>query len=237
VFPNLYPIVGGPDAGPGTTGAHEVVVLSPDHRSLAQLDDDAAAEVFTVLRDRVRAHLGGGHAYAVAIINHLRAAGASIAHPHGQVFALDFVPPAVEAALARTRAAGRDLVVEDAAPEPLIVTREPVRVWCPHASTSPYVMRAAHPAAGAHFDEADDDIVASVGIAVRDALARLATALGDVPYNLVVHTAPPATTPFHWYVDLTPRVSVIAGFEQATGVLVNTVSPEQAACMLRDATP
>ena len=37
----------------------------------------------------------------------------------------------------------------------------------------------------------------------------------------------------HWYVEVTPRVSVVAGFEQATGVLVNTVPPEDAAVALR----
>ena len=46
----------------------------------------------TVLRDRVRTHLAAGHAFAFAILNHLRGAGASIAHPHAQVFALDLVP-------------------------------------------------------------------------------------------------------------------------------------------------
>ena len=46
---------------------------------------------------------------------------------------------------------------------------------------------------------------------------------------MVVHGAPPGAEAFHWYVEITPRVSVVAGFEQATGVLVNTVPPEQAA--------
>ena len=36
VVPNLYPIVGGDDAGPGATGAHEVVVLSPAHEALVR---------------------------------------------------------------------------------------------------------------------------------------------------------------------------------------------------------
>jgi galactose-1-phosphate uridylyltransferase len=55
VFPNLYPIVGGPDAGTGATGAHEVATLSPDHdRAFGELTHDEAAEVVTVLRDRAR---------------------------------------------------------------------------------------------------------------------------------------------------------------------------------------
>jgi UDPglucose--hexose-1-phosphate uridylyltransferase len=36
-------------------------------------------------------------------------------------------------------------------------------------------------------------------------------------------------------VEVVPRVSVQAGFELATGILVNTVPPEQAAEMLRGA--
>jgi galactose-1-phosphate uridylyltransferase len=35
-------------------------------------------------------------------------------------------------------------------------------------------------------------------------------------------------------VEVTPRVSVIAGFEQATGIFVNAVPPEDAARQLRD---
>lgn len=223
-FPNLYPIV----------ETHEVVVLAPDHRSFAQLDDDEAVAVLRLLRDRVRTHLDAGHEYSVAIVNHLRAAGASIAHPHAQVFALDRVPEAVAAAVARVRDAGVDLVVDDAGPEELVVAREgAVTVWCPHASASPYQLRIAHTGTGARFDQADDDVVAAVAVALRDALAGLRNALGDAPYNLVVYTAPRDATTFHWYVEVVPRISVIAGFEQATGIFVNTVPPDQAAALLR----
>lgn len=238
VFPNKFPIVGGPDAGPGATGAHEVLALSPAHGdSLAQLDDDEAIELLTVMRDRVRTHLAAGHAYAVAIVNHLRPAGASMEHPHAQVFALDTVPAAVTASVARFREAGRDLVLDDAATEGLAVAdaTQGVTVWCPHASTSPYLVRIAHADAGPAFDLAEDAVIASTAIAVRDTLARLDTALGDPPYNLVVHTAPQEAGAFHWYVEITPRLSVVAGFEQATGILVNSMPPERAAHELREA--
>jgi UDPglucose--hexose-1-phosphate uridylyltransferase len=225
-FPNLYPIV----------EAHEVVVLSPDHRSFAELGDDEAATVFTVLRDRSHAHLDAGHAYGVAILNHLRGAGASIAHPHAQVFALDVVPRAVETAVERVRAAGVDLVREDAAPDALLVTRsDEITVWCPAASTSPYQLRLAHDAAGERFDLSPDEVIQPVAVTLRHTLARLRDALGDVPYNVVVHTAPRDGTPFHWYIEVIPRVAVVAGFEQATGILVNTVPPDQAAEVLRAA--
>jgi UDPglucose--hexose-1-phosphate uridylyltransferase len=241
VFPNLFPIVGGEHAGPGATGAHEVVAISPGHaESFGQLDDPQAAEVLLVLRDRVRAHLEAGHAYAVAIVNHRRAAGASIAHPHAQVLALDFVPPAVEAGVGRFTAAGEDLVHLDAhAGSPVLddaATPPGTLAWSPYAASSPALVRVAHTGAGSDFAAASDDEVIAVAAATRGVLARLHAWLADPPYNLVVHTAPPGTAAgdFHWYVEITPRVSVLAGFEQATGVLVNTMPPEQAAEALRN---
>ena len=89
VVPNLYPIVGG-----AVGGAHEVVVLSTAHdRSLGALSSDAAVEVLGMLRDRAAFHLGAGLQHAVPFVNHGKAAGASIEHPHAQLVVLDFVPP------------------------------------------------------------------------------------------------------------------------------------------------
>ena len=248
VFPNLYPIVGGPDAGPGATGVHEVVALSPDHStSFAQLNDDGAAEVFTVLRDRVRAHLAFGHTFALAIVNHRRAAGASIAHPHAQVLALDFVPPLTVEGMHRFRDAGEDLVLADASAgstlfdDPTAARHPGVLAWSPHAASSPAMVRLALEDAGPSFADATDAQADAMGRAVREVLARLSAWMSDPPYNLVVHTfLPPSpasarSVPAHWYVEITPRISVIAGFEQGTGVLVNTVPPEQAAAALRSA--
>jgi len=237
VVPNLYPIVGGADASSGTTGVHEVVVLSPDHeRSFAQLSDADAVRVVALWQERARVHLADGHAYAFAIVKHLRAAGASIAHPPAQLFALDAVPPAVLDARTRWRAAATDLVVEDAADADLLVVDAGARVWCPPASPQAYTVRVAHPDAGPAFVDADHDVLAETARALRDALARLRDALDDPAYNAVVRTAAPGDHDFHWYVDVVPRLGVAAGFEMATGVLVNPVPPAAAACRLRDAT-
>jgi len=212
-----------------------VIVLAPDHRSFAELDDGEATTVVRLMRDRVHTHLEAGHVYGVAIVNHLKAAGASIAHPHAQVFALDVVPRAVEEALARFRTAGIDLVLADVLDDHVVHASDDVVAWCPAASSSKFLVRVAHESAGKRFDVADDATVDAVAVALRDSLLRLRTALGDVPYNVVVHTAPREAEPFHWYVEVTPRLSVIAGFEQATGIFVNTMPPEQAAEMLREA--
>jgi UDPglucose--hexose-1-phosphate uridylyltransferase len=235
VVPNLYPIV-----GDGVGGAHEVVVLSSAHdRSLADLDDDAIIEVFAVLRDRIAKHLADGHAHAHAFVNHGKPAGASIEHPHAQVIALDFVPPMVDEVLRRFTSAQRDLVqdaIEEARAGDCVLEDGATVTWCPPASLTAYALRCTLPFGRRRFDAIADGEVRSVALAVRGAVRRLAFVLGDVPYNLVINTAPGDIDerPFHWWVDVLPRLAVTAGFEQATGLAVCTVAPEAAVAALRE---
>ena len=237
VVPNLYPIVGAPDAG-DATGAHEVVILCPDHdRDLPALDDDQATELFVVLRDRIRFHLDAGRVFVVAFVNHGRAAGASIEHPHAQIVAPDAPAPAVTA---MTERFGTDLVAAELAVarrSDLVVVDGPAPAWCPPASWSPYQLRVAHRSTRARIDEATDTELGVVALGVRDALRAVQRALPDAPYNVIVHTAPPGVTAreMHWHVEIVPRTSVVAGFELGSGEFANAVAPEQAAARLRDA--
>jgi UDPglucose--hexose-1-phosphate uridylyltransferase len=233
VVPNKYPIV-----GDGLGGAHEVVVLSTAHdRSLADLDDDATVEVFAMLRDRIAKHLADGHAHAHAFLNHGKPAGASIEHPHAQVIALDFVPPFVDHVLDRFASSQRDLVqdaIEEARAGSYVVDEGEAVVWCPPASAIAYAMRCALPFGRRRFDVAADGEVRATARATVAALRRLRDVLGDVPYNLVINTAPGEDDrPFHWWIDVLPRLAVTAGFEEATGLTVCTVAPEAAVTALR----
>ena len=237
VVPNLYPIVG---QEPGIPGAHDVFVLSPAHdRQLDALSSDGATAAFVALRDRAAHHLGAGFAHAQPLINHGRASGASIEHPHAQLVALAFTPPYVEATLARFANAGRDLVadgLEDARTGRFLVHAGAAVSWCPPGAVSPFVVRIALPQGGARFDRYSDEELRSLTESLQDALMRLHAILGDLAYNIVVNTAPrDDPRPFHCWIDIVPRLGVIGGFEMGTGVLVNPVAPETAALTLRDA--
>jgi UDPglucose--hexose-1-phosphate uridylyltransferase len=234
VVPNLYPIVGG-----SVAGAHEVIVMSPAHdRSLGALTLDGAIDVLRVLRDRAALHLAAGLAHVVPFVNHGAAAGASIEHPHAQLVALDFVPPAVSDDLARFERSGRDLVADSlstARGSVYAVIDGPAPAWCTPGASEPFEVLVAHRSTRARFDEATDAEIEVVARSTRDVLGRLAGLLGDPPYNLVIHTAPPAARPgYHWYARITPRLTVTAGFERGTGLFVNVVPPEHAAAALRD---
>jgi len=248
VVPNLYPIVGGSDAGPGGRGAHEVVILDPDHScDLARLDDRGVQELFTVLRDRARVHAADGFAHVQVLVNQGRAAGASIAHPHAQVLAIEFVPPAARDTLARFAAARTDVVAADweaSGPQGgRVVDTAPAWAWCPWAAASPYETRITAPDAGPRVEDTPDHALAAVARVTRDVVAGIGQLLGDVAYNVVLHNGPAAAPghesastdpPGHWYVTVVPRISTVAGFEMGTGVLVNTLTPADAAERLRD---
>jgi UDPglucose--hexose-1-phosphate uridylyltransferase len=224
VVPNKYPIV-----GDGVPGAHEVVIFSPAHDvDMGALSDKAATDVLLTLRDRSRFHLAHGCRYAQAFVNQGKNAGASIEHPHAQIVALDLVPPRVQVRLDRfapsTFTNDQQHKVVDGA----------VVIWCPPASPTPFTVRLALAGGGPRFDEAADDETRAVGVGLRDAIARLRRALGDVAYNVMIESAPrDHAEPFQWWVDVVPRVTVYAGFELATGLSVNIVAPAEAAAALR----
>jgi UDPglucose--hexose-1-phosphate uridylyltransferase len=226
VVPNKYPIV-----GDGVGGAHEVVILSPAHHAdLGALGVEACTDVFVALRDRARFHLAHGLVHAQPFVNHGKNAGASIAHPHAQLVALDHVPPRVVTRLQRF---DRDAFARD---QHHVVAREGAVTWCPRASTSPFAARCAVIGGGPRFDRASDDEISIVAAALRDLVRRLHAVLGSPDYNIVVETAPRHHDgPFQWWADIVPRVTVIAGFEMGTGMFVNVVPPDQAAATLRDA--
>ena len=255
VLPNLYPAFRGDEGfavhhqGPvhvmaEGTGLHEVFVYSPKHDlSLDKLDDDEASRFMRALKRRFMEHADIPHIrYTQAIVNHGREAGASMAHPHGQLLGLPFVPGEVlDEERAFARFAGGCLLcttveAEIATGERVVFANDDVAVLCPYWSGSPYELLIIPRRHELHLQDADDTSLAAVGRALRDATAFLNRVIGDVAYNVGFHTAPHSHTgEYHWHIHIWPNLVTQAGFERGTGVLINIVPPEQAAESLRGA--
>ncbi len=253
VVPNRYPAFVGDDAfsvqhlGPvhvvaEASGIHEVFVYTPDHHAgLHRLDDEHAADLLFALQRRFRDHAATPNIrYTQAIVNHGREAGASIAHPHGQILGLPFVPGEVldeEKAFARF-AGGCVLCTtveaELSADHRVVLANDDVVVVCPYWSSTPYELLVIPRQHEPHLQDASDDSLRAVGVAIRDALGHVNAALGDVAYNLGFHTAPHQHTgQYHWHAHIWPNLSTQAGFERGTGVMINVVAPEHATDVLR----
>jgi UDPglucose--hexose-1-phosphate uridylyltransferase len=180
--------------------------------------------------ERTRAHLDAGCAYVSAFINHGKAAGASIEHPHAQLVALDFVPPRVQTRL--DRFTGERFATDQTVAR---VVDGAVDVWCPRAPATPFAIRLTLRDGGARLDELDEAHAKPAAVGLRDAIRRLQAVVGGAAYNVIVETAPRGAGPFHWWIDIVPRLTVMAGFEIGTGVWINIVDPVDAAAALRAA--
>lgn len=255
VLPNRYPAFEGDDGfavhhhGPVRvdaegTGVHEVFVYTPDHfESLDRLDDERAAEFMFALRDRFLDHAATPNIrYTQAIVNHGREAGASLAHPHGQLLGLPFVPGEIlDEERAFARFAGGCLLcttvdAELSSGELVVYADDDVVILCPYWSGSPYELLIVPRRHEAHLQGTNDDSLAAVGRALRDATGFLNAALGDISYNVGFHTAPHTHGgEYHWHVHIWPNLATVAGFERGTGVMINVMPPEQAADTLRAA--
>ena len=220
-------------------GAHEVIINSPRHvTAIAELDAPQLDAAIATWRQRMRAHPDAS--YVQLIVNEGGGAGASLEHSHAQLYALPFVPAAVARERERAgayaeRTAGdgllSDVLVEEVRRgERLVAIDDEAALICPWASRSPFELRVVPRAENASF--ADDSAgAAMIGTAMRVLAARF----GRPPeLNLWIRTAPHGAEPFHWHVDIAPRLTIRAGFELGTGVDINVYPPERAASDLRE---
>ena len=253
VIPNLYPAFDGEDPfsvhhhGPvhveaEASGIHEVFVYTPDHDGGAHLlSDHEAGQLMKMLSRRLQQHAATGNVrYTQAIINHGREAGASLAHPHGQLLGLPFVPgELLDEQRAFTRFEGGCILCATIEAElvdgkRVVLASDDAVAVSPYWAGSPYELLIIPRNHDLHLTDSSDETLQAVGIAIRDAVIALREVHGDVAYNLVFHTAPHHYTgAFHWHVHLFPKLITTAGFERGTGVMINIVPPEQAAEQLR----
>jgi UDPglucose--hexose-1-phosphate uridylyltransferase len=221
------------------SGAHEVIVNSPRHvTAMSELEEAEFDAAVATWRERMRAHEDAS--YVQLIVNEGGGAGASLEHTHAQLYALPFVPAAVArereragAYAERTAGAGllSDVLVEEVRRrERLVAIDEEAALICPWASRSPFELRVVPRRESARF-ERDEAGTAMLRTAMRLLAARFG---GPPELNLWVRTAPRGAEPFHWHVDIAPRLTVRAGFELGTGVDINVYPPERAAADLRE---
>jgi UDPglucose--hexose-1-phosphate uridylyltransferase len=158
------------------------------------------------------------------------------------LYALDFVPAQIARERERftahaTRTMGgnllQDLVQEEVRlRERLVAIDDEAVLLSPYAARLPYQLLLAPRRPRARFED-DGPLGAAL---LHDALGRLRRVLGFLPpLNIWVRTAPRGADHFCWRIDVTPRLTHLAGLELGTGVHLNIVAPETAAQRLRDA--
>lgn len=234
-FPNRWPSM--PD------GRCEVVLYSPDHdATFWSLGTSGARKVVDLWAARTAA-LGARPdvAYVMPFENRGAEVGATIAHPHGQIYAFEEVPPVP----ARELAAPACAVC--AAAGHLVREADGWRTAVPAAARYPFELLVAPTDHRPDLPGLDDTERDAMAAALVDALARLDRLFGaPMPYMLWVHQRPTdgADWPLaHLHVEVAPLYRApgtprfVAAGELGSGVYFNPVDPAEAAAMLRGAGP
>ncbi len=259
VVPNLYPAFG-PAGGElretqrglflalNGLGAHEVLIASPEHvEEVATLPTQQLLLMARSYVDRYLHHKANPVVkYVHIIMNYGREAGASREHPHSQLFAIPLVPGLVETELwgagvyyeEHGRCVFCDLLQQELTDGARIVLEnDRFVVFAPFASRSPFEMWLVPKEHRPNFEASDERDLALFAAALKEALGRLYYGLNDPPFNYWIHTSPTQRDVsgfYHWHLELLPKLSIAAGFEMGTEIMINTAVPETAAAFLRE---
>ncbi len=259
VVPNLYPAFG-PASGDlherrqglylavNGLGAHEVLIASPEHvEEVATLPTQQLVLMARSYVDRYLHHKANPVVrYVHIIMNYGREAGASREHPHSQLFAIPLVPGLVETELwgagvyheEHGRCVFCDLVQQElAGGERMVLENDRFVVFTPYASRAPFEMWLLPKAHRPNFEASGEHDLASFAAALKTALGKLYYGLNDPPFNYWLHTAPTQRDVsgfYHWHLEILPKLSIAAGFEMGTEIMINTALPEVSAAFLRE---
>ena len=263
IFPNKYPAFvpsaefkswnTGPYRVLQAAGYHEILATRwhdqtdalTSHRDLA-LQLEALVLRYRQLREKTSVN------YIQIIKNQGSGAGASLTHPHHQIFTLPMLPDDIAAlmrgAKKRMEAAGREpfgvlLDYERQAGDRIVLENEHFTALCPFASRAAYAVQIVPRQPEPYFENSTPEQREALAEVLHDVLAKFYWGLGNPSYNYFIYSAPcdetgfvcdrTAFSSFRWHVEIIPRLTALGGLELSAGVEIVTEAPEAAAALLR----
>lgn len=257
IFPNKYPVVSYSSICPvivkngiyekaDGVGFQEVVVARDHERHFAKMTTkeievliEAYVARFQALRSQECVE------YVLIIHNHGSAAGASVPHPHSQIFAIPFVPPDVASSIEGSRSYFRkhkrcvhcDMLLRDLKEKKRIIfENKHFAAVAPYASRVSFETRIYPKIHESRFEAIDIEQRKYLSEAMKFIFSKLDKNLKNPDYNMVIHTAPPkdrTARHYHWHIEILPRVGIWGGLELGAGIEVIKIPPEGAVKILR----
>jgi UDPglucose--hexose-1-phosphate uridylyltransferase len=170
--------------------------------------------------------------------NYKRAGGASLEHPHSQIIGLNFIPKRVAEEVENCKeyflqnekcifCSIIDKERKDA--KRIIYENESYIAFCPYASFFPYEVQILSKKHKSSILSLDDDEIIMLGDIIKKVHYKYNKSVGDIPYNMYFHFVKDELEYYHFYIKICPRISMHAGLEISTDVMVSAISPEYAA--------
>lgn len=217
-------------------GLQEVVVETPNHMiELEELPIDSITELFTAYAERTEKITKIKNIeYIIIFKNQGAEAGASLHHAHSQIFATDFLPPHLFDKSQRIQAYKLehgtcvycDVIKKESRGPRLVYKDNYIIAFTPYASMHNYeiwIMPIRHLDNITLLNRAEIKSFAKILKRILKKIKNL-----NLAYNYYFHQVV-FDSDQHLYMKIKPRGSVWAGVEIGSGVVINPVSPEEAA--------
>ncbi|MFH0793254.1 MAG: galactose-1-phosphate uridylyltransferase [bacterium] len=238
-------------------GAHEIIIETPNHDSdIVSYPLDHLVRLLAMYRERATDLMRDERLRYIQLFrNYGFSAGQALSHPHSQIIALPIIPSSVQDVLRsvsehyeqKERCLLCDIISQEIKDRSrVILENDAFLCICPFASKFPFEAQIYPKRHQAFFTTTTDEELPQLATALQVVLRALKNALADPPYNYILHFAPSYSgeqhqrlrrrlfEEFHWYVEVIPRITRLAGFEVGTGCFINPTLPEKAAAYLRD---
>ncbi|MBX4204703.1 MAG: galactose-1-phosphate uridylyltransferase [Candidatus Doudnabacteria bacterium] len=232
-------------------GDHEVLITRPHNVLTAFLPIELMDLNLKVYQDRMRELSNHPEVEYVHIIqNHGQAGGASLVHPHSQIFATPFVPEHLHDEVVGSNIYFHtyggcvycEMIYKELQDQVrLVLDHKDFLVFSPFAARVPYALRIIPKRHQASFMDMSDSERRSLAEVLKIVLQKLYNKLNNPAYNYYIHSMPVSHSAltrydersYHWHLEILPRLNVWGGFELGSDVYVNIVLPEQASDYLR----
>jgi UDPglucose--hexose-1-phosphate uridylyltransferase len=172
-------------------------------------------------------------------------AGGTLDHEHWQLYSLPFIPPAIQDRYGRAaqyynqndHSNYRQVFDrEHASGDRVVASTSHFLTFVPFAAEMPYELCIAPLRDSADFSTMTEEELNDFAGAFRDAIERLYTVHPELAFNVTLHTAAfeHVSAPWYcWHLSILPRLTTFAGVELGLNIIVNPVTPEEAASTLR----
>lgn len=237
-------------------GAHEVIIETPEHIThLSDLPPEQIKRVIdTYIYRIVDLEKDKRFKYVLIFKNYGIIAGSRMyKHSRSQLIATPVNPKLVKEELAgakryfdyKDRCIFCDILKQELdIQDRVILEMDGFVAIAPFASRFPFEVWILPKDHSCDFPQLPDASRIDLARILKITLSKLKAALGDPPYNFIIHTAPfrigkktgywrTIEEDYHWHIEIIPRLTRVAGFEWGTGVYINPTPPEEAAKYLK----
>jgi len=228
-----------------STGGNDVVVIKDHGLELPKFPKAVWVELLEAFKKRYSYfEKEKCVAYTMPIYNHGREAGASIEHPHAQIFASNIIPNIISREVHHTEkyfehngtCAFCDLINhEKKFARRILYENKYFIAFTFYAARFPFEVWILPKHHEGRFEEITNEKIGFLADALIDVFKKLDKTLNDPPLNFFIHNLPnmiSETEYYHWHIEIAPRITGYGGFEMGSGTIIDVFSPELAAKFL-----